>query len=70
MGGISSEATGDSLRTTAVSAEDLSVDETEDEEPETIKPHAISHSIKDNLLIGTVADLLQEIKTLVQLISE
>ena len=52
------------IRSSEISAEDI-ITSGKDEEPETI------HSAgKDQLLIGTVADLLEEIKTLIQLIAE
>jgi hypothetical protein len=66
MGGIQKESTQE-LRSSAAAAEEIYADAT-DEEPETVtSPEALS---QDSLLIGSVADLLQEVKTLSQLLAD
>ncbi|SKC85152.1 hypothetical protein [Ohtaekwangia koreensis] len=66
MGGIQKESTQE-LRSSVAAAEEIYADTT-DEEPETVtSPEASS---QDTLLIGSVADLLQEVKTLSQLLAE
>lgn len=57
-------------RTATVSAEDLIFGESEDEVTEMVNPVSASRPQSDHLIIGSVADLLQEIKTLIQLITE
>ena len=66
MGGINQDNTSAPLKT-SVNIEEVAI-ATSDDEPETI--HSPTPQVKDDLLIGSVADLLQEIKTLVQLIAE
>lgn len=66
MGGINQDTTRAPLKT-SVNIEEVAI-AVSDDEPETI--HSPVIQVKDDLLIGSVADLLQEIKTLVQLIAE
>jgi hypothetical protein len=65
MGGINQDNTRAPLKT-SVNLEEVAI-AASDDEPETI--HSPVIQVKDDLLIGSVADLLQEIKTLVQLIA-
>jgi hypothetical protein len=66
MGGIQKESTQE-LRSSVAAAEEIYT-VASDEEPETVtSPEALS---QDSLLIGSVADLLQEVKTLSQLLAE
>lgn len=57
-------------RTSAVRAEELSVGPGDEEEPETIDILNVAFAGKDNLLIGSVADLLQEVRTIFQLTTD
>jgi uncharacterized protein with PQ loop repeat len=66
MGSIRNELIAE-LRSSTASAEEINVSSV-DEEPEEIQ--AIKPLSNDSLLIGSMADLLQEIKTLIQLITE
>jgi hypothetical protein len=65
MGNASPDAERTAIRSSELSAEEITTSGSE-EQPEVVN----SSSVKDDLLIGTVADLLQEIKTLIQLIAE
>ena len=69
MGSVSREDVAGEQRMTSVNEEDINVGDDE-EVPETITPPAQTFSSNDHLLVGSVADLLQEIKTLVQLVAE
>jgi len=66
MGGINQGNTSAPLKT-SVNIEEVAI-AASDDEPEII--HSPTLQVKDDLLIGSVADLLQEIKTLVQLVAE
>jgi hypothetical protein len=66
MGGVRKESFHD-LRSSNTSAEEIDV-VSDAEEPESISSPAQMHP--DSLLIGSVSDLLQEIKTVVQLVAE
>ena len=66
MGGANRDNANEPLRT-SVKTEEVAI-AASDDEPETI--HSPTLLAKDDLLIGSVADLLQEIKTLVQLVAE
>lgn len=57
-------------RTSSVNAEEVNVDAGDDEEPETIKILNVVSVGKDYLLIGSVADLLQEVRTIFQLTTD
>lgn len=70
LGKIRSDDSATAERISTINTEDLSIGSTQDEEPEMVKPSTATGSSNDGLLIGNVADLLQEIKTLIQLITE
>ena len=57
-------------RTSSVNAEEVNVGADDEEEPETIKIFNVASAGKDNLLIGSVADLLQEVRTIFQLTTD
>jgi hypothetical protein len=68
MGGIQKESTQE-LRSSVGTAEEIYAAPTS-EEPETVTSPEAETSSHDSLLIGSVADLLQEVKTLSQLLAE
>jgi hypothetical protein len=68
MGNIQKGSTQE-LRSSVGTAEEINVAVT-DEEPETVTSPEASKSSDDHLLIGSIADLLQEVKTISQLIAE
>ncbi len=70
LGKVNSDDRLATPRTSSVNAEDLSFGSSEDEGTEMVKPVTASRPQSDHLIIGSVADLLQEIKTLIQLITE
>ena len=70
LGRINSDNRLATPRTSTVSAEELSFGESEGEVTEMVKPVTASRPQSDHMIIGSVADLLQEIKTLIQLIIE
>lgn len=70
LGKVNSDDRLATPRSSTVSAEDLSFGSSEDEGTEMVKPVTASQPQRDHLIIGSVADLLQEIKTLIQLITE
>lgn len=70
LGKINSDGQSITPRTSTISAEDLSFGASEEEVAEIVKPVTALRPQSDHLIIGSVADLLQEIKTLIQLITE
>lgn len=68
MGSIQEESSRE-LRSTISPAEEISV-ASDDDQPETVTSPEVVSWTRDNLLIGSVADLLQEVKTLSQLMAE
>lgn len=68
MGGIQKESIKQ-LRSSVAAPEDIYAAPT-DEVPETVSSPQVEKSSHDSLLIGSVADLLEEIKTLSQLLAE
>lgn len=57
-------------RTSTVDADDLKFGVSDDHESEIVAPVSKPLPQADHLIIGSVADLLQEVKTLIQLITE
>ncbi len=68
MGNIQEESSRE-LRSTISPAEEINV-ASDDDQPETVTSPEVVLWTRDNLLIGSVADLLQEVKTLSQLMAE
>lgn len=68
MGNIQKGSTQE-LRSSIGTAEEINVAAT-DEEPDTVHSPEAVKSFDDHLLIGSIADLLQEVKTVSQLIAE
>jgi hypothetical protein len=67
MGGINASESDKGPRTTLVESDQINIASSQDQ-PELFQAHLISG--RDDLLIGSVADLIEEIKTLVQLAAE
>lgn len=70
LGNINMEERIATPRTSSVDAEDLSFAATDDNDIEIDTPVSVSRDQTDHMIIGSVADLLQEIKTLIQVIKE
>lgn len=70
LGNINTDERIVTPRTSSIDAEDLSFAATSENDGEVVNPVSVSRAQYDHLIIGSVADLLQEIKTVIQLITE